>query len=327
MTRYYVAGAGGMLGDAIYRVMAPGHVIKCTDVAVDEDWVSCCDFRDRDAYARSVNEFEPDVLLHVGALTDLEQCELNPEEAYRTNAEAVAHAVSISQAARIPLVYISTAGIFDGGKEEYDDWSEPNPIGVYAKSKHLGELTVQSSAVDYLICRAGWMMGGGPRKDKKFVNKFCRQIWNGKRYIDVVTDKFGSPTYTLDFARNLSLLLESGARGLFNMACSESASRFDVASEILDALGLRDQVALRPVSSAHLAQDYFAPRPTHECIRNRKLEEMGLDIMRPWRPALREYLEASFAAPTGHCPPTQPDDGSAALNRADPAVYSLLRTP
>ena len=64
----------------------------------------------------------------------------------------------------IPLLYISTAGIFDGNKELYDDWDMPNPLGVYARSKFMGERFVAENAKRFLICRAGWMMGGGPKK-------------------------------------------------------------------------------------------------------------------------------------------------------------------
>ena len=58
-----------------------------------------------------------------------------------------------------------------------------------------------------MICRAGWMMGGGPAKDKKFIHKIMSQIKNGSNEIYIVNDKFGTPTYTLDFAKNMKLIL------------------------------------------------------------------------------------------------------------------------
>ena len=71
----------------------------------------------------------------------------------------------------IPILYISTAGIFDGKKESYDDWDQPNPLGVYARAKYMGERYVIENAKHYLVCRAGLMMGAGPGKDKKFIQK------------------------------------------------------------------------------------------------------------------------------------------------------------
>ena len=64
------------------------------------------------------------------------------------------------------FVYISTAGIFDGNKESYDDFDKPNPINVYGSSKYKGELFVKRSVSNYFIFRAGWMMGSGPKKIK-----------------------------------------------------------------------------------------------------------------------------------------------------------------
>ena len=110
--------------------------------------------------------FIPSWLFHLGAYTDLEHCELNQDDTYETNTQSVKYAVEIANEMSIPLLYISTAGIFDGKKEVYDELDLPNPKGHYAKSKYMGEKYVIENANDYLICRAGWMMGGGPEKDK-----------------------------------------------------------------------------------------------------------------------------------------------------------------
>ncbi len=98
---------------------------------------------------------------------------------------------------------------------------KPKPIGQYAKAKYLGEsLCSKKFFSKYLICRAGWMMGGGPKKDKKFVEKIISQIKKGCKELFVVNDKLGTPTYTHDFAKNVKLLLEKKQWGLFNMVCS-----------------------------------------------------------------------------------------------------------
>ena len=81
------------------------------------------------------------------------------------------NAVYIANELDIPLLYISTAGIYDGGKQLYDDWDIPNPLGVYARSKYMGELFVQRNVKKHLICRAGWMMGAGQRKIKNLFKK------------------------------------------------------------------------------------------------------------------------------------------------------------
>jgi dTDP-4-dehydrorhamnose reductase len=166
MKKIYIAGCGGMLGEAFHNVFGEGYALRCTDLDANEPWLATLDFRDLDAYSRDVEAFAPDCLFHLGAHTDLEYCERNQDDAYATNTLAVENATYISGRLGIPLLYISTAGIFDGSKDTFDDWDQPNPMGHYARSKYAGELAVQRSGPRHLICRAGWMMGGGPRKDK-----------------------------------------------------------------------------------------------------------------------------------------------------------------
>ena len=124
-----------MLGEAFYKQFNNDYKLKCTDIDVNEDWLFYLDFRDFEAYSEDVRGFAPDYLFHLGAYTDLEYCELNPDDTYLTNTKSVENAVKISNELKISLLYISTAGVFNGKKEMYDDWDVPNPIGHYAKSK------------------------------------------------------------------------------------------------------------------------------------------------------------------------------------------------
>jgi dTDP-4-dehydrorhamnose reductase len=101
-----------------------------------------------------VLDFQPDFLFHLGAHTDLEYCELHPEDSFLTNSTSFENAVRIANELDIPLLYISTAGIFDGEKDVYDDWDIPNPLGVYARSKYMGETFVTANTKRYLVCRA-----------------------------------------------------------------------------------------------------------------------------------------------------------------------------
>ncbi len=291
MKKTYIAGCGGMLGEAFYKQFINEYELKCTDKDVNEDWLSFLDFRDSNAYKKDVSEFKPDYLFHLGAYTDLEYCENNADDTYNTNTLSVENAVYIANELNIPLLYISTAGIYDGKKEFYDDWDLPNPLGVYARSKYLAEVFVQQNAKRYLICRAGWMMGSGPKKDKKFIQKLMKQIKEGKKELFIVNDKDGTPTYTHDFAKNVKLLIEKEYWGLYNMVCGGQTSRLEVATELLKILGLEDEIKINIVSSEHFSNEYFAPRPPNERLVNRKLDIRNLNIMQDWRVALREYIQ------------------------------------
>lgn len=292
--RPYIAGCGGMLGEAFHAHFADRD-LRCTDIDVNEDWLSYLDFRDLDAYRADVSAFAPDVLIHLGAHTDLEFCERNIDECYSTNTIGPENAVMIANELDIPIVYISTAGIFDGRQDTYDDWDLPNPLGHYARSKYAGELYVTANARRHLICRAGWMMGGGPKKDKKFVNKLMRQLQEGRKELHIVADKLGTPTYTHDFAKSVDTLLDAELWGLYNMVCEGVTSRLGVAHEMLEILGLKDDVSIIEVDSDFFAEEYFAARPYSERLINQKLRLRGLYGMRDWKVALREYLDGYYA--------------------------------
>jgi dTDP-4-dehydrorhamnose reductase len=292
--RIYMAGAGGMLGEAFHRVFGGAHELKCSDKDVNAPWLSLIDFRDFDAYRLDVLDFRPDYLFHLGAQTSLEYCEEQPDDAYATNTLSVEHAVHIANEVGVPLLYISTAGIFDGAQETYDDWDQPNPLGHYARSKYMGEKFVAANCREHLVCRAGWMMGGGPAKDKKFIQKLMLQLKDGARELFIVDDKFGTPTYTVDFARNVELLLGTRFWGIYNMVCQGVTSRLEVAQYLVGALGLDGEVTITSVSSDYFAEEYFAARPPSERLITRKLDLRGLNIMRDWRVSLKEYIQEAY---------------------------------
>ncbi len=283
-----------MLGEAFYKIFGEEYDLKCTDIDVNEEWLSHLDFRDYDAYWKDVSKFKPDYLFHLGAHTDLEYCELNQDDTYATNTMAVENAVYISNKLGIPLLYISTAGIFDGSKDTFDDWDEPNPMGHYARSKYAGEVFVANGVYQHLICRAGWMMGSGPRKDKKFIQKVMQQIKDGKKELFVVNDKLGTPTYTHDFARNVKVLLQKEFWGIYNMVCDGITGRLEVAQELIKILGLEKEVKVTPVDSSYWKNTYFADRPRSERLTNEKLDLRGLNVMRDWRVCLSEYIDEYY---------------------------------
>lgn len=289
--KIYIAGSGGMLGEAFYSQFKDDCLIKCTDKDVNADWLSYLDFRDFDAYKKDVEAFNPDYLFHLGAYTDLEWCELNADETYLTNTLCVENAVYIANKLNIPVLYISTAGIFDGNKEFYDDWDEPNPLGVYARSKYMGERFVCENASRFLVCRAGWMMGSGPNKDKKFIQKLMKQIKDGKVELYIVNDKDGTPTYTHDFAKTVKNLIQKEYWGLYNCVCGGQTNRLEVARELLKTIGKENEIKINIVSSEYFAKEYFADRPNSERLLTRKLQLRNVSAMRDWKVSLKEYID------------------------------------
>lgn len=282
-----------MLGEAFYNTFRNDHEIHASDIDVNESWLTELDVRDIDAIRKAALEFKPDHIFNLAAFTDLEYCENNPDETYLTNTTGAENAAAISGELGITYVFISTAGIFDGAKDIYDDHDIPSPLSVYGKSKYRAELSLIDTLTKYFIFRPGWMMGGG-YKDKKFIHKIIKQLLEGKRELHVVSDLKGSPTYTYDFAENVKAMISTEHYGLYNMTCEGGPSRYDVAAEMLKIFDLQEKIELIEVRSDHFSEEYFAPRPDSEVLKNLKLKLINLDMMRDWELSLKDYLEKDW---------------------------------
>jgi dTDP-4-dehydrorhamnose reductase len=135
------------------------------------------------------------------------------------------------------------------------------------------------------------MMGSGPLKDKKFIQKLMMQIKNGATELFIVNDKDGTPTYTHDFAECVKQLIEKEYWGLYNMVCDGQTSRLEVATELLQILQLEKKIEIKPVTSDHFKETYYADRPASERLQNIKLNLRGVNLMRDWKVALKEYID------------------------------------
>jgi dTDP-4-dehydrorhamnose reductase len=154
----------------------------------------------------------------------------------------------------------------------------------------MGERYVCENARRYLVCRAGWMMGAGPKKDKKFIQKIMKQLKEGKKELYIVNDKDGTPTYTHDFAINVKNLLQKEYWGLYNMVCGGKTNRLEVAKELIKILNLDEKIKINVVTSDYFKTSYFAKRPPCECLENKKLMLRNANLMNDWKTSLREYI-------------------------------------
>jgi len=282
-----------MVGSYVPEIFA-GETLLLSDIVEGFERLDVCD---PTAVMKAVADAAPDLILHLAAATDVDRCEQEPDVAYRTNAMGTQNVALACLAHDVPLVYISTAGVFAGDKPEpYIEFDSPNPANIYGRSKLAGEQIVASLLRRYYIVRAGWMVGGGDR-DKKFVGKITRLIRDGHTQIQAVDDKWGSPTYAKDLLGGIRRLVDTGFYSLYHMVNQGCCSRYEVALVIRDALQ-RPDVQVAPVSSDRFPLP--APRARSEAMRNLKLELLGLEGMRPWQDAVREYILTELApAPSG----------------------------
>lgn len=287
--KVYIAGAGGMLGEYVRNSFGKNHTF-CTDIDTNEDWLKYGDVRDYNTILLQIKNYQPDLIINLSALTDLEECELDYQNCFLTNTIGAINLQHIAKELNVPYVFISTAGVFGGEKDYFNDDDIPTPLSIYAKSKVYAEEYLLPNYEKTWIFRAGWMMGGGQKKDKKFINKIIKQIESGQNEIYVVDDKAGTPTYTLDFAESIKRHVEESLPyGLYNMVSKGDATRYDVARKIINILNLN--VELIRVDSSYFKQTYFAPRPYSERLINEKLNKIGKNYMRNWDECLEDYLK------------------------------------
>lgn len=313
-----ITGCAGMLGQAIYPYFAARcSNVLATDRVVNEPWLQELDILHAERLRDVFEQFRPNLVLHLAAETGLEFCETHPDLAEATNSHATRDVAELCESTGTTLVYISTAGVFDGEKDGfYTEDDVPNPIMVYGRTKLGGEHHARQCTRSYVV-RAGWMVGGGPGKDHKFVSKILAQVLDDVPVIHAVRDKWGTPTYTRHFSANLFRLLHTDAYGTYHMVCEGSGTRYDVAVELVQILG-RNDIAVRPVDSCFFQEEYFAPRPRSEMLMNANLRRMNLNLMGHWKDALREYVHHDYAstfaraspdAARASCPSPQLGDG------------------
>ena len=287
-----ITGAAGMLAAEVIPVLIKeDHEVVQTDIHQRLPVIGRLDIREKDEVFTEIERIKPDYVFHLGAETNVDLCEQEPEHAFRSNATGTENMALACKEFDIKMLYISTTSVFSGDKlEPYNELDTPNPVNVYAKSKLEGERTVQKLLSEYFIIRAGWMIGGW-ELDKKFVYKIVQQLKSGKKELTVVNDKFGSPTFTKDFAANLMNVINTEKYDLYHMTNKGTCSRFDMAVKIVEFMGLENKVKVNPVSSDQYPLP--APRPRSEMAQNYRLDLLGLNNMPFWQDSLHEYINVN----------------------------------
>ena len=271
-------GAGGMVGAYL-----PSDVIQ-TDVGE-------LDITDAAAVDAAVEEHRPDVVYHLAAATNVDRCEQEPDQAYLVNALGTQNVALACRRHDAELVYVSSAQVFDGEKHDpYHEFDDVGPVTVYGRSKLAGEDFVRRLVPRHYIVRAGWMIGGGPSGEKKFIAKMLEHAERQGKIV-AVNDKHGSPTRAADLVRAVEALVDSGRYGTVHLVNPGVITRLDMALLVRDVLDLPYEV--EAVDSTRFPLP--APRGRSEAMDTLVLRLMGMqDLMPPWREAMTAYLRAEW---------------------------------
>jgi len=284
-----VTGAAGMLAADVVKVLTKEkHEVVSTDIHQRLPYIEKLDIVDSEEVFRKVNSIKPDYIFHFAAETDVDLCEKNRDHAFKVNAFGTKNVALAAKEYGSRFLYISTGNVFDGSKlAAYVESDEPDPINKYGQSKLQGEEEVEGLLSEYFIIRVGWLVGGW-ELDKKFVYKIVQQLKDGKKELKVVSDKFGSPTFTKDFAANFMSLLNTEQFGLYHMSNKGTCSRYDIAVKVVEYMGFKDEVKIIPIDSSQFPLP--ASRPQSEMLNNHKLDLLKLNNMPYWQDSLAEYI-------------------------------------
>jgi len=273
--RIVVTGAHGQLGRAVvarlqtrHDVIPLGHAdIELTD----------------SASVAQLAALRPAAIVHAAAMTNVDGCAQDPDQAYRVNALGTRWVAMAAKRSHARLVVISTNEVFDGqATHPYGEYDVANPINPYARSKYAGEQAAREVLDRLYIVRVAWLFGG-PRN---FVRTILR-LATTQPHLRVVHDEIGSPTYADDVADALPQLLESDAYGTYHFVNEGACSRYELARAVLDAAGL-SHVAVTPITLA----EYPRPSrvPPYTPLANYVGRAMGVQF-RPWQEAVTAFVD------------------------------------
>lgn len=231
-----------------------------------------------------ISYYKPDVVINAAALTDVDGCERNPEQAKLINSLGPQNLVSAAQQIGARVVQISTDYVFDGSlKRPYTEGDQTNPQSVYGQTKLAGERAMRDSD---LIVRTSWLCG----LHGSNILKTIVQLAQTGKPMSFVNDQTGNPSFTNDVAVTIQQLVDLQAQGIFHVTNQGSVSWYQFAETILGLMG-RPSDQLKAITSEELEPPRPAPRPTNSILKNERLSRLGIEPPPDFRVTLPKLLE------------------------------------
>ncbi len=283
MVRIAVIGATGQLGTDLCQKLKSKEVVPLTHSDIE--------VTDINSVERTFQKYRVDVIINTAAFHKVDECEENPEKAFKVNALGARNVAVIAQKIGAKLVYISTDYVFGGERGRnipYNEFDTPSPLNVYGRSKLVGENFVKEFCLKHFIIRTSGLFGvaGASGKGGNFVETIIK-LAREKSELKVVNDQIFSPTYTKDLAEKILQLINTEYYGIFHITNKGFCSWYEFAKEIFEFTDTK--VNLKPVSSDEFPM--IAKRPKYSVLENKHLKEIGLDKMSHWQDALKKYLK------------------------------------
>lgn len=275
MEKIWISGANGHVGSALVKML---DFEKYKYVATDKNEV---DITNMEAVHSFCKINRPDIIINCSGLTDLQECEANPDLAYAVNAVGVRNIAQEAQEIGAKLIQISTDDVFGTTENkvllnEFDDIA---PRSVYGKSKAAGEKFMRALMSRYVIIRSSWVYGLG----KDYVKLVLDAAEKGGTFV-APNYQFSSPTSAKELAKVIMKFIEEEYYGTYHVVCKGCCSRYEYAQEILRLTGKEDQLTLLPYD------DMSDVHPRYSVLDNMMIRISNIEEPAEWKSALKEYL-------------------------------------
>ena len=283
-----ITGITGLLGQELAKVLSIKHEV--IGLSLKESLpgfeVLNVDITDNEAVYRAISKINPDLVIHTAAKANVDKCEQDNNDAFKVNACGTRNVAVACQRFDTVLAYISTDYVFSGTnnpKDGYTEFDITDPVGVYAKSKAVGEYFVQNLLNKYFIIRTSWLFGASKAN---FISNIADSVKNNKKTTQV-TDMVSSPTDVVDLSQAVSELIDTNLYGIYHITNSGYASRYDIALKIAEILGLPDSLIDKSVLKD---LKLIAPRPKFSALNNFTWNLNGFKRLRSWQDAVKDFL-------------------------------------
>mgnify|MGYP003445932005 len=275
MEKIWISGAKGHVGSALVKML---DFEKYKYVATDKDEV---DITNMEAVHSFCKINRPDIIINCSGLTDLQECEANPDLAYAVNAVGVRNIAQEAQEIGAKLIQISTDDVFGttDSKVLLNEFDNIAPRSVYGKSKAAGEKFVRTLMSRYVIIRSAWVYGLG----KDYVRLVLEAAEKGGKFV-APANQYSSPTSAKELAKVMMQFIDNEYYGTYHVVCRGCCSRYEYAQEILRLTDKEDKLELVPNVSAMDAQ------PKYSVLDNMMIRISGIEEPAEWKAALAEYL-------------------------------------
>ena len=290
MKTILVTGANGQLGNEI-RIVAQSSsdsYIFTANNHIDGVETTYLDITDLKAVRKIVTEHQVNAIVNCAAYTNVDKAEEDVALCTLLNRQAPENLAIAMKEVDGLLVHISTDYVFGGDSYNtpYKEEQQGTPTGVYGYTKFLGEQAIQAVGCNHVIIRTAWLYS-------EFGKNFCKTMMNltaTKPQLKVVFDQVGTPTYALDLARAIAMVLErfdGSQTGIYHYSNEGVCSWFDFTKMIAEYSG-KTECDVQPCHS----DEFPSPvkRPSYSVLDKTKIKKVFGVKIPYWTDSLKQCI-------------------------------------